>query len=61
MLINEIMQANFNLVMADEVASCYIEILSICLRYAYNNRDIQEVCISIFLLTAEGFLSLSAL
>ena len=52
MLINEIMQANFNLVMGDEVASCYIEILSICLRYAYNNRDIQEVCISIFLLTA---------
>lgn len=52
MLINEIMQANFNLVMADELASCYIEILSICLRYAYNNRDIQEFCISIFLLTA---------
>lgn len=40
MLIDEIKQASFHLVMTDEVAPCNVEILSINLQYVDENRDI---------------------
>ena len=42
-LINEIKDAKFRAVMADEVTSVNDELLSICFRYVDGQKDIREV------------------
>ena len=42
-LINEINDAKFRAVMADEVTSMNDELLSICFRYVDGQKDIREV------------------
>ena len=42
-LINEIKDAKFHAVMADEVTSMNNEILSVCIRYVAGQKDIREV------------------
>ena len=42
-LINEINDAKFHAVMADEVTSMNDELLSICFRYVDGQKDIHEV------------------
>ena len=42
-LINEIKDANFHAVIADEVTSMNDELLSICFLYADGQKDIREV------------------
>ena len=42
-LINEIKSTKFHAVMADEVTSMNEELVSICFRYVYGQKDLREV------------------